>query len=462
MGLTPHIEADWTPARKVAVLQQFLGEAYFHESGMMYSHWRWAGGEARPWREEDFAGQSVPRTSAGFTRAGYAACENSAWVSGLFLWSQCLRYQATGEEEALVYAARAFGSLDANFRLGEAAGERGYLCKPYDWSLSRETSPDQTVAAMLGMWAYRPLADRATQRRIDELLPALADWWRERDYTIAYFERRLCFLDDAYHAPTMACLHALAYQVSGDRRYLDECRRLLTIAGPWATRIDVERGRMLAEAAGQRVASVDIATAQNNRDLGDAAYDPSRRPFIVRNTENRAAMWMMVAAADCLLRYETSLAGLLQLTIARHYQHCQLGLRSDLLSHYVIQIDLERDVWRPLVRPPTPERVATAERLGLSRFAAYDSEVCWGDAAARIADIAVIGRLRAPMLCAGALSLARALLTRLDDQRLHWMIDPDGRQLLPELRWMGETLSSDVPVFTVLTYWRARCAGIEL
>lgn len=57
---------------------------------------------------------------------------------------------------------------------------------------------------------------------------------------------------------------------------------------------------------------------------------------------------------------------------------------------------------------------------------------------------------------------SRTLLTRLDGQQLHWMIDPDGRQLLPEIRWMGETLSSDVPVFTVLACWRARCTGIDL
>jgi hypothetical protein len=53
-------------------------------------------------------------------------------------------------------------------------------------------------------------------------------------------------------------------------------------------------------------------------------------------------------------------------------------------------------------------------------------------------------------------------LAQLDQRRLRWMIDPDGRQVLPELRYMTESLSSDVPAFTILTYWRARLAGIVL
>ncbi|MEN9938247.1 MAG: hypothetical protein RLZZ387_4826 [Chloroflexota bacterium] len=457
-----HIDAAMPVSRKVETLQWFLGERYFHASGMMYSHWHWGAGEPRPFRDEDLASQSVPHTSAGFSPAGYISGENSPWVSGLFLLSQCLRYQVTGEEQALGYAARAFGSLDIIFRLAEDAGQPGLLCKPYDWALSYETSPDQYVATMLGLWAYRALAGREARQRIDALLPAMADWWRERDYTIAYFERRFRILDDAYHAPTMACLNALAFQVTADRRYMEESRRLLTLAGPWATRLDLERARMLAELRGELAAAQDIATAQSNRDLGDAAYDPARAPFVVRNTENRAAMWMMAAAADALFQHELSLGGLLQQAVARYFDHCRFGLREDLLSHYVVQVDLERNTWYPLVRPITPERRAWAARSGLSLFVAYDSEVCWADAAARIADIAVIGHLRAPALCPGALTLARTLLARLDDRRLHWMIDLDGQQLLPELRWMGESLSSDAPVFAVLAYWRARAHGIEL
>jgi len=454
--------ADLPLDEKVARLQAFLGEQYIHESGLMYCHWHWGDDGLRPFVAADYNGQSVVRMRSGFSPVGHSSAENSPWVAGLFLWSQCLRHRVTGDDQALVYAARAFRSLDLTFALTEAQGVRGFLSKPYDWTASVETSPDQYVAAMLGMWAYRPLAPAAARARIDALLPAMADFWRERDYTIAYFERRFRIMDDAYHALTMACLHALAAAVTGATPYRDEAERLIELAGACATRIDTERARMLAELAGNAAAVDDIATKQSNRALGDAVHDPARAPYMVRNTENRAAMWMMVAALDELAHHRLIAPGLVQQAIARFYDHCRLGLRPDWLSHYVIQIDLERGTWYPLERPITPERRAWAEQAGLSLFVAYDSQVCWGDAAARIADIALIGAIRAPALCAGALTTTRALLAQLDQRRLRWMIDPDGRQVLPELRYMTESLSSDVPAFTILTYWRARLAGIVL
>jgi hypothetical protein len=148
---TSLLTAEMPLAEKVDVLQHFLGERYFHASGMMYSHWHWGADGLRPYRDSDFAGQSVPQTSAGFSPAGYISGENSPWVSGLFLWSQCLRFRATGDEGALQYAARAFHSIDTIARLWEAAGQPGFLCKPYDWKLSHETSPDQYVATMCGL-----------------------------------------------------------------------------------------------------------------------------------------------------------------------------------------------------------------------------------------------------------------------------------------------------------------------
>jgi hypothetical protein len=155
------IDADDPLARKIDLLQRFLGEQFFHPSGIMYSQWYWRDDELRPWRRSDFEGQSFPHTPEGFTPEGHNNNENSSWTSGLFLLSQCLRYAATRDDEALAYAAKAFRSLDLIFRLTEARGERGFLCKPYDCSASLQTSPDQYIAAMLGLWEYRRIADHA-------------------------------------------------------------------------------------------------------------------------------------------------------------------------------------------------------------------------------------------------------------------------------------------------------------
>lgn len=443
------IDAALPVEEKVARLQHFLGEHYFHESGVMYALWHWEGDDLRPFRREDFAGQSSISAPEGLTPEGWGNQENSSWTSGLFLWSQALRYQATGEEEALAYARKAFRSLDLIFGLAEADGQRGFLCKPYDLRLSRQTSPDQYIAAALGMWAFRPFADRATRQRIDDLLPAMADWWRERDYTLQYFTRHWPILEVGYHYPTMACLHYLAYLTSGAARYLDECRRLIGLAGSWPTRFDADRALMIERGA------TDWPTY-----LHGAEYDPERRPYLMASTERRAAMWMMVVSAECFLRHDLALGQTLKQALGRYHRYMQFGLRPDLLSLYSIQLDLERDSWFPLRSLPTAESKAAA--LGGSLFAAYHSEVCWGDAASRIVDVSVIGYQYAREFCPGALALARALLARLDNRRLHWIIDPDGEQLLPGVRWMSQVLSSDVPAFTLLAYWRARAYGVPL
>jgi hypothetical protein len=171
-------------------------------------------------------------------------------------------------------------------------------------------------------------------------------------------------------------------------------------------------------------------------------------------------MWLTLAPADWLMRHDPGLADVLKQAIGRFYRDMQLGLRSDYLSLYTIQVDLERDTWYPLHSMPT--EASRAASLTNWLFEAYDSEVCWGDAACRLVDMALIGYRHAREFCPGALPLARELMRRLDSRRLHHFIDPDGNQLLPELDWMRYVLSSDVPAFTLVAYWRARAYGIDL
>ena len=61
-----------------------------------------------------------------------------------------------------------------------------------------------------------------------------------------------------------------------------------------------------------------------------------------------------------------------------------------------------------------------------------------------------------------ALTLAKRMLAKLDDQRLASFWDPTGEEFMPEDRWLTEVLSSETPGFAVLTYWRAKSWGIDL
>lgn len=433
---------DMPLSHKVAALQRFLGQHYFHPGGIMYAMWYWRDHELRPWRADDRRpGQCYPRTAAGFTPEGHNNSENSPWVSGLFLLSQCLRYHATGEDEALHFANKAFGSLDAIYRLSESRGRDGFICKPYDWRASDETSIDQYTGVTMGLWEYFPLADRPTRQRIAHMLATMADWWRKQDYQIVYFEKRFDLLP--YHAPRLACFNAMAHRATGDSRYARECDRLLGICDAWPTTFDNQRLKILQS---------DPQTLRQDDDF--FGYDPQRGRFKFQCREVPAEIYLGLACADWFLRNDTRHGALLKHVVARYWRQMQYGLRDDLLTLYGMEVDLERETFSAIHTPLTPEKRDTA--LAGCVITAYYSEVCWGDFASRIADAGVIAHNHAPEFSPGALDLSARLLARLDNQRLHWMIDPDGRQLVPELDWMRHVLSSDAPVFTILSYWRGK------
>lgn len=130
------------------------------------------------------------------------------------------------------------------------------------------------------------------------------------------------------------------------------------------------------------------------------------------------------------------------------------------MSYYAIEHDVVRDTWTPCNDPLPPDDDEPGESGW--HFSRYKRGHCWGDAASRILHISVLAHHYAPGFCPGALDLAKRMMARLDDQRLLWMIDPDGCQLHRLDAWMGYSLSSDVPAITLRAYWFARLHGIDL
>lgn len=449
-----HIEANDPIPKKIKIIQEFLGEHYFDDQGLMYSNWYWKGDELRPARRKDFTGQSVFNNSDGLAPEGVVGQENSPSTAGQFLWSQCLRYQATGEEQALDYAAKAYRSLEIIFELTEAAGQRGFICKPYSHQASKETSPDQYTSVMLGLWAYREIANRAVRQRIDYLLPAMADWWRERNYQLVFFENKWTVLpnDVEEHGPGFIALNLMAHHITGKAVYRNEATRILALAGSFGT-------------AYQRARRNWLETGKTNWPelLHGCEYDVARRPFLQWEWEGRSVYWLAAASVDFLLGWELSLAPLLKHALANYYSFVRGSLRPDLLTWYWFQTDLERNTCHPLVRPRGSGEFPAGYLMPFKiNFYSYQSEVCYGDAALRVADVAVMAHQHAPEFSPGAVPLAKALLQILDDRRLHHMIDPDGRQVMPEDQWMCNALSSDTPLMAILAWWRAKVAGIEL
>lgn len=437
------IRAEMTVAEKVERIQSFLGNRYFAPaSGIMYTIWYWKGEELRPFSDSDRrADQNYPQTKAGFSLEGYANGENGPMMSGFFLQSQCYRYRATGDEEALEFARKAFNSLDIIYRMSEERGKAGFLCKPYDWKFSEETSVDQYVGAMMGLWEYWCIADRTTRQRIAHMLGTMADWWRNADYQMNYFEKHFDLMP--YHAPRMACLNAMAYRTTGDQQYARECDRMWGLCGTWATTYD-----------NQRLKIVRGDPAELTQDDDFFGYDTSHGKFKFRTREVSAEMYLGLACADWFITNDNTRGPLLKHVIARYWKQMQYGLRDDLLTLYGMEVDLEHETWSPIHTELTDE----ARKKALAGFfiLAYYSEACWCDQASRIPDASVIAHQHAPEFSPGALDLASRMLQKLDARRLHHFIDLDGRQLVPELDWLRHILSGDATAVTVLAYWRAK------
>jgi hypothetical protein len=442
------IDAGMPVDQKIERIQHFTGEHFFHPDGIMYSSWFWNENELRPFCPDDFENYHLPKAPEGYTPTGYQNGEDSAMASGLFLYAQSLRYQVTAEEQALEYAGKAFRSIKKIFALTEAAGERGFVCKPYDWKATQATSPDQFLCVYNGLWEYRKICGQQEGAQINQWLADMADWWRERDYTIHFIAVTWPILP--HHAPAMATLNSMAYKATGNQAYLQEYQRLLNLADSWPTWIDRNR-RELSIPTGWPVENKGVRWPEG---LHGLEYDPARRDYLLVYFEV-AEIWLTAVCADYFMKHENYLASLIKHAIGRHYKYMQFGLREDLLGLYNIQVDLERDLWKPLIRKGEQGSNPHA-------FFRVRNELCWGSLPARLFDLCVIGRKHAPEFCPGALDLARRLLSVLDSGRMRWMIDPDGKQVTDPKDGCLHVLSQDTLNFYLLGYWRAKYYGISL
>ena len=87
----------------------------------------------------------------------------------------------------MAQARRAFRSLDLIYRMGEAAGKPGWMCKPYGFRPSPQTSGDQYLDACWGLWTFHRIASAEERRRIEQMFISFADYWRNADYVLSYF-----------------------------------------------------------------------------------------------------------------------------------------------------------------------------------------------------------------------------------------------------------------------------------
>lgn len=444
-----------SPAEKAARVQALYDRAAFSPSGIMYSMQHLADGEVRPFEPRDFEGAvCINAEHSGLKLDGgwdYLHGENAITHSGIYLASQAYRIQVEDTPDAREQAVRAFRSLELIYEMGVKEGKPGWMCKPYGFRPSNQTSPDQYLDACWGLYAYHKVAPADHRRKIEEMVTAFADYWRRADYKISYFGNAWSIDNGGYGNATLVLINALAHRYTGRQAYLDEARRLLgradwltgTAVTKWRARLEEERrnGRL---------------TPHNESPIPFAT--PLLKPGEVFFWESAILCKYVAVAAEILQETHPELiGGRLPAILGQWWEQGNYGTGDDLLPYYWFAADFLNGTWRPL--PSTPMLPREKWAFGDPFFGCI-SQVRWNEPLARSIVTSVIACRHAPAVAERARELARRIIGALDETRLHWMVDPDGQQLPPEIRYYGQCLSSEMGASFLAAYWRGCRDGL--
>lgn len=162
------------------------------------------------------------------TMAEWLYGENTLWATGMFLWSQILRYRATQAPKALETARKCFRDLNNIFRLSREI-EPGLLGKPHGGRGGPTTSYDQSASPVLFYVAYAQELATADERAEATANMALhGDYYLRRNWIMNHHGHFARIVDPA-HTSTMkylACVYA-AYEMTGEVRFREAVRKYL-------------------------------------------------------------------------------------------------------------------------------------------------------------------------------------------------------------------------------------------
>lgn len=438
------LEAGHSVGERIARIDRFVHEHYYDPQGLMYSHIKWD--EERPFRAADFGpGDSV---MMGPEPHQWMSYENSPFVAGLFLAAQSFRFEATKDLEALVYARRAYGAVEANYRLNETPSADigpvqkagiievaakvgstpgGFFCKSYYGEATDHTSTEQHFGPLFGLYHYRKIASPEERERIREIFSAVSRRWRA-GYRINYFGETWN-IEESYpraqrHMFVWSVIHRMAYEITREQPCLDEFRRLDTLYGA----IPSPRESMLG--------------------LGRPSYI---------STEDRQFHVQIVIGAEILAELEPSARDRYLRGMRAWWNHSLIGQRDDLSAYYFIRIDTLSGAWEKL---PVSIKARAHWR---SSFMMHNVTlpICWVGIRERQGLTGSIVSRYLPEEAAAAKARVAAIFGGLDKQHLKWFTDPEGVVPAP-MHWMLNVMQGDALAFYSLGYWYARAHHLDL
>lgn len=428
---------------KAQTIQSLLERSFLHRSGLFYSLLLIDGPDhLRPMARSDMEEISDAVVEGAYADNGATAeaakeegmtFENSITSAGNYLQAQVWRYQVTGEPQAHSEALRALGSLRLIYEDGKRRDRAGWLGKPYGLVPKDHSTPDQYCDALLGLYRFRKVAAAAERVMVDEMLRDIADFMTLRNYQIWDLNKPAEAdpgnLQEAYCNATYVLAQALAFHVTGEDRCRQEALRLAALSH-WReeSNLDLWRRQGL-----KRMLMFERVC------LGG---------YVLKAAEAIQEVLPEVFGATPQQQTAT-LSNLCE----RWWRFCQLGMDGDGYQHYWIDIDVAKGTWqptgiRPNENPPFP-----------GTFGAYYYDVRWSDQLYRIMTGAFTVVECCPELRDSTLAWIVGILEKTNGRRLRWMIDLDGNQLRPDIRWMECVLSSEAPFHYLTAYWRGRKAG---
>ena len=159
-----------------------------------------------------------------FSAAEYWSYENCGMCTGAYLNSLCcaLRLPGIDEEDVRRRAKRTFDGLVYIYRIGQA-WERGFFPKIWGNRLSHQTSTDQVLYAMHSMHNYYPFSSAEDRKSIEEMIPAMAEFWMNRNYVLSYYHVK----DMVWPPLRFPSFLMLAWKYSGKEKFRKEALRIL-------------------------------------------------------------------------------------------------------------------------------------------------------------------------------------------------------------------------------------------
>ncbi|RKX34353.1 MAG: hypothetical protein DRP71_07325 [Verrucomicrobia bacterium] len=435
---------------KAALIQSFYERIVFHESGIMYSMMKIDGDTVRPFEPRDFEGiESFDFEGWRIRPKGpweYRNNENSITTSGIYLASQVYRYLATGDDEAMTQALKAFHSLDLIYRFGEDDDRPGWMGKPYGFRLSDQTSGDQYHDATWGLFSFLEIAPEQERRRAEEMLIGFADHWRKIDYTIFYLKHTWSnkHEEHSYNAIFMA-INLIAYHLTGDPVYKAESDRFQKISR-WKTETGVGAWK-------RKIRSGEIGDWMFNR-LVEDHLGPNE--FLCWETTIHCKF--TAVAAEIIHKLYPDIVSEPELveTLETWWKTWPIGMDEDLMPYYYFIVDVEKDTWRPAPRTKRlPRDQWILGQPGLS----YTSRKRWMEPLARFLVTSVITAEHSTSMHAPSIELAKRIMENVDEIRIKWQHDPDEKQIVPDNADIKSVLSSEVPASYLATFWRGRRQG---